>query len=125
MRLRRIFNWKILAVSLAIGFVGLPVLVPASASAGSAGQVDICSGGVNCNQFVNDYINPAIKALTALVGIVAVLGIIISGIQYSASADDPGTVTKAKERIFEIIIGLVGYAFLVAFLNYLVPGGIW
>jgi len=60
-----------------------------------------------------------------LVGIVAVLGIIISGIQYSASADDPGTVTKAKERIFEIIIGLVGYAFLVAFLNYLVPGGIW
>jgi len=94
---------------------------PASASAAT---VDVCNGGASCNKFIDTYINPTIIALTAMVGIGAVISIVIAGIQYSSSADDPSAVTKAKTRIFNTIIGLVAYVFLLAFLNYLVPGGI-
>lgn len=112
------------AICLALVFIITPVLLPVATSAAGP-QVDVCNGGPDCNRFINDYINPAIKVLTALVGIVAVLSIVIAGIQYASSADDPGTVTKAKQRIFNVAIGLVTYIFLLAFLNYLVPGGLF
>lgn len=98
------------------------LLMPATASAG--GSLDVCGGDAACNSFVDKYINPFIVALTALVGVAAVISIIVAGIQYSASADDPGTVSKAKQRIFNTIIGLVAYLFLFAFISWLVPGGI-
>jgi hypothetical protein len=124
MKLHRILSWKMVAVCLALAFMAAPVLLPAVTSAAGP-QVDVCHGGPDCNKFINDYVNPAIKVLTALVGIVAVLSIVIAGIQYASSADDPGTVTKAKQRIFNVGIGLVAYIFLLSFLNYLVPGGLF
>jgi len=112
----------------------LMLLAPAPAFAAGP-SVDICGnpGNANsqsnpdssCNKFVENYLNPAIIVLTSLIGIAAVLSIILAGIQYSASADDPGAVTKAKQRIFNTILGLVAYLFLLAFLNYLIPGGIF
>jgi hypothetical protein len=98
------------------------LLLPAVAHAGS---VDICgASGPRCNHFVNTYINPALAVLTAAVGVLAVISIVVAGIQYSSSADDPATVTKAKQRIFNTVVGLIAYIFLFAFINYLVPGGI-
>lgn len=88
--------------------------------------MDVCGtgdGAEACNSFIAKYVNPAVIALTALVGIAAVASIIVAGIQYASSADDSGAVTKAKQRIFNTILGLVAYIFLLAFLNYLVPGG--
>jgi hypothetical protein len=58
------------------------------------------------------------------VGVLAVISVVVAGIQYSSSADDPATVTKAKQRIFNTVVGLIAYIFLFAFINYLVPGGI-
>lgn len=106
---------------LALAFGQLSWPLPAAAG----NTVDVCgSGSDNCNKFVNDFVNPAILVLTALVGIAAIISIIYAGIQYASSADDPGAVSKAKQRIFNTVIGLVAYIFLFAFLNYLVPGGI-
>jgi hypothetical protein len=113
---RKLAIYAALAVALAHVFWPLDVY---------AGNTDVCGAGRdNCNKFVNDYINPFILLLTAMVGIVAVISIIIAGIQYASSADDPGAVTKAKQRIFNTVVGLVAYIFLFAFLNYLIPGGI-
>lgn len=87
---------------------------------------DICNeDGTRCNAFVENYINPFIYLFSAMVGVAAVISIIVAGIQYSSSADDPAAVSKAKQRIFNTVIGLVAYIFLFAFLNYLVPGGIF
>lgn len=87
-------------------------------------SIDVCGAGRdNCNKFVENYVNPFVLLLTALVGVVAIISIIYAGIQYASSADDPGTVSKAKQRIFNTILGLVAYIFLFAFLNYLIPGG--
>jgi hypothetical protein len=109
----------LLAIAIALSVV----LWPAGVSAG--GTVDICGPNASeCNEFVETYINPAILVLSALVGVAAVISIIIAGIQYSGSADDPGVVSKAKQRIFNTILGIVAYIFFFAFINYLVPGGI-
>jgi hypothetical protein len=117
-----------MALALTALAAGICLMQPEVALAGPANSTtDICGNGADaaaCDNFVNKYINPFIILLSALVGVVAVISIIMAGIQYASSADDPGTVTKAKQRIFNTIIGLVAYAFLFAFLNYLVPGGI-
>jgi len=80
-----------------------------------------CTNG-NC--IVTDYINPAIKALTALAGVVAVISIILGGIQYSSAGGDPGKVSAAKDRIAKTVGAFIFFLFLYGFLNWLVPGGI-
>ena len=112
-----------LTIVAALLLAATPFFLPVSVSAGNT--VDVCGAGSdNCNKFINDFVNPAILVLTALVGIAAIISIIYAGIQYASSADDPSAVSKAKQRIFNTVIGLVAYIFLFAFLNYLVPGGI-
>jgi len=74
---------------------------------------------------VGKYINPTIKLLTILVGVVATISIIFGGIQYSTSAGDPAKVSAAKGRLTKTIIALVCYAFLYGFLQFLVPGGLF
>ncbi len=116
-------------LTLAIGTVGLVPAVagaaPAPVEGGGGTSIPTCgSPGDKCDNFIDKYINPFIVLLSGLVGVAAVISIIVAGIQYSSSADDPATVSKAKQRIFNTIIGLVAYIFLFAFLNYLIPGGI-
>jgi hypothetical protein len=118
----------VLSVALALILVGafitlFPADVAFAGPTDAEKQVDVCGAGADCNSFVTKYINPFIAFLSIVVGIAAVVSIIMAGIQYSASADDPGAVSKAKMRIFNTIIGLVAYIFLLAFFDYLVPGG--
>lgn len=85
---------------------------------------NVCSQKQSCD-LVGRYINPAIKLLTILVGVVAVISIIFGGIQYSTSGGDPSKVAAAKGRLMKTIIALISYAFLYAFLQFLVPGGLF
>ena len=72
---------------------------------------------------VKAYINPFIKVLSGLIGLIAAISLIMGGIQYSAAAGDPQKITAAKDRISKTIIALVMYMFLFAFLQFLIPGG--
>lgn len=69
-------------------------------------------------------LNIALQVLTWGIGIAGTFGIVISGIQYMTARDDPAQMTKAKNRIIHIAIGLVAYAVMWAFLQWLLPGGI-
>lgn len=73
---------------------------------------------------VSDYINPVINLLSGLVGLVAVISIIYSGIQYSMAGGDAQKVQKAKNRIRATLIGIVAYAFLYGFVQFMIPGGV-
>lgn len=73
-------------------------------------------GGVICIAKI------ALNIMTYGVGILGVVGIVISGIQYITSQGDPGKMAKAKNRIIEVVIGLVLYAVMYAALYFLVPG---
>lgn len=63
--------------------------------------------------------------LSALVGIVIVLAITVAGIQYSMAGGDPQKVTAAKHRIRSALVALLLYIFMFAFLQWIVPGGMF
>ncbi|MGK2896503.1 MAG: hypothetical protein ACSLEY_02805 [Candidatus Saccharimonadales bacterium] len=66
-----------------------------------------------------------LRILTAGVGIVAVGGIVFAALLYASAGDNAGQVTKAKELIFNVVLGLVAYAAMFAFLQWIIPGGVF
>lgn len=79
---------------------------------------------VDCSGLIVAYVNPAIKLLSGLVGIVVTISIVAAGIQYSTSKDETSKVTAARERIEKAVAALLAYLLLLALLNWIVPGGI-
>lgn len=66
-----------------------------------------------------------LNIMTAGVGIAAVGGIIYAAILYTSARDNSGQVSKAKELIFNVVLGLIAYAGMFAFLQWIIPGGIF
>ncbi|MBR3248656.1 hypothetical protein IKF89_01330 [Candidatus Saccharibacteria bacterium] len=62
-----------------------------------------------------------VTIMTMGVGILAVLGITIVGIQYLTAGGSEEKTRKAKRRMFEIVIGLVAYVIIYAVLHWLIP----
>jgi hypothetical protein len=71
------------------------------------------------------YIRLFTDALSVLVGIVVVMMIVIGGIQYSSAGNNPQAVAGAKKRISQALFALVAYIFMFAFLQWIVPGGVF
>ena len=74
---------------------------------------------------VRQYLNPIINALGIIVVIAVVISIVIGGIQYTTSADQPGAVSAARQRIINAVLALLAFTFLWSFLQWIVPGGIF
>ncbi len=72
-----------------------------------------------------DYLVTAINVLSAIVGVVVVMMIIVGGIQYSAAGDDPQKVQAAKTKITNALLALFVFIFMYAFLQWIVPGGVF
>ena len=107
----------------AAGVALLPFLLPANVSAAT---VKVCtSTGDACTKFIDKYVTPVITLLSISIGVFAVISYILAAIQYSSAGDDPGAVSKAKDRAFKTTIGLLGYIFFFSLLNYIVPGGLF
>ncbi len=84
-----------------------------------------CKEGIgkdNCG--ITKYIIIFINVLSAILGIVITISIIVAGIQYSASAGNPQAVEASKKRISNAILALVVFAFMFGFLQWIVPGGV-
>ncbi len=77
----------------------------------------------NCN-ILEQYLNPIINAFTIVVILAVVISMVIGGIQYSTSADQPGAQAAARRRIINAVIAMICFSFLWAFLQWIVPGGI-
>jgi hypothetical protein len=65
-----------------------------------------------------------VRALSALAGIAVVIMVVVGGIEYAASKDNPQATAAAKNRIKNAILALVMYIFAFAFLQWIVPGGV-
>ncbi len=85
-----------------------------------------CKEGLNPgNCGIVSYLLIFINVLSGLVGITIVLMLIVGGIQYASSADDPNRVGAAKKRIFNALFALAAFIFMYSFLQWIVPGGIF
>lgn len=71
------------------------------------------------------YINPLVEVLSALVSMAVVISIIYGGIQYVTSAGDPQRAEAGKKRIVESLVGLAAFMLLYAFLQFVMPGGVF
>ncbi len=84
------------------------------AQAGSlASNPDSCNGGD-----LNTIIRTIINAVIFVVGMVAVVMIILGGVNYATSQGDPGKVKKGKDTIMYGIIGLVIAILAFAIVNF-------
>jgi hypothetical protein len=66
-----------------------------------------------------------VNILSAGVGIAAVGGVVYGSIMYTTSGGSVEQTKKARAIIANTIVGIVLYLATWAFLNYLVPGGIF
>jgi hypothetical protein len=98
----------------------------ASSGSGSTSNTDeaIKCEHTNCD-LIKKYVNPLINMLTVIFAIIAVISLILGGINYSTSEGDPQKVARAKSRIFNTILAVVAYMFLFAFIEFLIPGGVF
>jgi hypothetical protein len=87
-------------------------------------ELQTCSGAecVNNNPITKILIY-AVNVLGALVGVIAVVMIVVAGIQYSSSGGNPQVTAEAKKRIINVMIALAAFIFLWAFMQWVIPGG--
>lgn len=105
-----------------------------SSNAGATTDNGCGGNGVNTNLFggcvdgengIFTVLNVILQVLTWGIGIAGTLGIVITGVQYMTARDDPVQMTKAKNRLIQIVIGLAVYAVMWAFLQWILPGGVF
>lgn len=68
-----------------------------------------------------DILKLVVDIMTIGIGILGVIGISITGIQYLTAGGSEEKTRKAKRRMFEIVIGLVAYVLIYAILSWLLP----
>jgi hypothetical protein len=87
----------------------------------SQAKVNKC---VDQSPIVHDIQN-IVNFLSAAVGVAVIAMIIVGGIQYSLAGDNSSALESAKKRITNAIIALFAFLFAWAFLQWLIPGGIF
>lgn len=72
-------------------------------------------------QWVNFFIN--LFSVVIIIG--SAIMIAVAGVQYTTSRDNPQAVQTAKQKIWNVLIGLLAFFFLYAFVQWLIPGGVF
>lgn len=73
---------------------------------------------------ISGLLNIVLVILTTGVGIAATVAFVVAGVLYMSAAGSAEQVKKAKNMIFNTVIGLLAYLLMWAFLSWLIPGGV-
>lgn len=71
------------------------------------------------------WLDVAINLLSAMVGLVVVISIIVAGIQYMTAGGNSSQVSAAKNRISMAVLAMILFGLAYALLQWLIPGGIF
>ncbi len=108
--------------TLAIAVTGLAATTMAPAYATTANEQ--AQNGVNSinpegkSASLTDMIKIILTAVFTVIGMVAVVMIILGGVNYATSQGDPAKATKAKNTIMYAVIGLVITLLAIAIVNF-------
>ena len=118
--------------TLAAGGLGVVAMGLQAAPTFAAGKIRCPDGTENtdlskCTSIKNslnsndlmDTLNTIINVVIGIIGFVAVMVIILGGVQYTTSAGDSGKVKKAKDTIMYGIIGLVVALMAYSIVNFI------
>lgn len=107
----------------AIGTVAVPAYA-ASECGGTKTQLIACDSNKKGIAAINEIIRIVIVVMTVLIGIVATGGLVYAALLYASAQDDQSKVSNAKIIARNVVIGILMYGFMVAIINWLVPGGV-
>jgi hypothetical protein len=133
---------RILTVLLALGgFVLVPVSAALAAVPAESGGQATCrdegevkvgvavESGDKCvgdeDNAIIEYSKGIIKFLSGAVGLVVVLMLVISGVQYVTSQGNSDQVKNAKNRLTNAVVGLILFIMMYGILEVLIPGRIF
>lgn len=66
-----------------------------------------------------------LNILTAGVGVVALGGLVYGAILWTSAGGNPEQIKKARVVFTNVVIGVIAFAGMYVFLNFLVPGGVF
>lgn len=69
------------------------------------------------------WLQTIINLLSAMIGLVVVISLIVAGIQYMTAGSNSSQVAAAKNRISMAILALIFFGLTYALLQWLIPGG--
>ena len=99
-----------------------PLLAAAQATGWQVGQANVGATNLPLSS-VYGIISNTLSWLLATLGFFAIIGFVISGIQYLTAAGDEGQAETAKNNmkysIIGVIVGLMGYVAVFAINNWL------
>lgn len=105
-----------------VGIFSVMVAMPVMAV--SCGGVETTVISCDENGGISSILGVVINIMMGLMTILAVIGITVTGIQYLTASGDEAKATKAKRRMFEIVIGLVAGVMVYGVVNFLMPNGV-
>lgn len=91
-------------------------------SSGATVEVKRAAGCFGNNDALPKIITSILSGIIAAAGLVAVVYIIVGGVQYMTSGGDAAKIEKAKKIILYAVIGLVVCALSFAIVNFVVLG---
>lgn len=118
---------SILAIAISGFILARPVFAECSQEQLDRGCVStaILNNGCSCDDghgsSVKSVLRLVVDIMSIGVGILAVIGISISGVQYLTAGGNEEKTRKAKRRIIEIVIGVAVFVLIYAILYFLVP----
>ena len=101
----------VIGSSLATSLLGIPGAVFATSTTQSLD---------NLNLLIHD----TVQFVSAGIGVLLVLFLVIAGLRYLTSNGNANTVSQAKLHIWNIVIAIFLYIFGLIILNYISPGGL-
>lgn len=72
---------------------------------------------------ISYWIRTAVNVLVVISLVGAVFMVVLAGLEYITSDGSPEKTKSARDKIFNVVIGLLVLAFMYAFLQWLIPGG--
>jgi uncharacterized membrane protein len=76
------------------------------------------------NRIYDKVLLPLINFLSAAIGVLLIINVIVAGIQYIMSDGDPNGIASAKDRLVATFWAFMVFIFGFALLQYLIPGGL-
>lgn len=120
---------KTLIASLGILFLGsFAVLAPAGIASAYDPLDGVCNSGVGASEICDNRhdekaettVKDVVNLLLFVVGALAVVMIIFSGISYTLSQGDAGRVAKAKNTLIYSVVGLIVAFLAFAIVNWVI-----